>query len=300
MDESGGVYLNSTFKTLPAKFLWDRIFVYPVTESGYKIEFYTDTGGGGMFLSPDVSNDLGLPANKKVMEDGEEKTVVPFPTFQEGLSIPSGAQVRDLIVYSEIPWGKGFLGQSWFADRVWLLDYINKEMGYLSNTSSYHTNGFKCTNIWFKENQTGKREVSFPRIQAKIDGETLDFLFDTGATVYLTDHALETLNNGDEVFRGTSFITRSIFEKWRVKHPEWTVIEQADRIGNEALIKVPMVEVAGLQVGPVWFTRRNDANFHEAMSQWMDKKVEGALGGSVFKYFTIIIDYPNAKAFFKC
>jgi len=292
--------LNAAFIKLPAKFQSDRIFLYPVTESGNQIEFYTDTGGGGMFLSPDVSNDLDLPTNKKVMEDGEVRTVVPFPIFREGSSIPSGAQVRDLILISDIPWGKGFLGQPWFSDRVWLLDYVNKEMGYLSGTSSYDTSGFTCTNIWFKENQTGKRENSFPRIQAKIDGETLDFLFDTGATVNLTDHALETLNNGDEVFRGTSFITRSIFEKWRLRHPEWVVIENADRYANEAMIQVPKVEVAGLQVGPVWFTRRNDANFHENMSQWMDKRIEGALGGSVFKYFTIIIDYPNAKAFFKC
>jgi len=284
--------------------LWDRIFLYPVTESGYQIEFYTDSGGGGMFLSPDVSNDLDLPTNKKVTVDGKEITVVPFPTFREGFSIPSGVQVKDLILISDIPWGKawgkGFLGQSWFADRVWLLDYVNKEMGYLSDTSSYDTTGFTCTNIWFKENQTGKREYAFPRIQAKIDGETLDFLFDTGAMVNLTDHALETLNNGEEVFRGTSFITRSIFENWRLRHPEWVVIENADRYANDAMIQVPMVEVAGLQVGPVWFTRRNDANFHENMSRWMDKRIEGALGGSVFKYFTIIVDYPNAKAFFKC
>lgn len=45
-----------------------------------------------------------------------------------------------------------------------------------------------------------------------------------------------------------------------------------------SMIEVPTVLVAGYSAGPL-FTRRPDKNFHEFMSQWMDRKVDGALGG---------------------
>jgi hypothetical protein len=76
-----------------------------------------------------------------------------------------------LLIFSGIPWGKGFLGQSWFADRIWLLDYLNKEMGYSVKDSYFDTTGFRSTPIGFKQDDNGIRQVSFPRIQAKIDGE---------------------------------------------------------------------------------------------------------------------------------
>lgn len=65
------------------------------------------------------------------------------------------------------------------------------------------------------------------------------------------------------------------------------------------MIEVPEISVAGYTVGPVWFTRRPDKNFHEYMSQWMDKRVEGALGGNALYHFRITIDYPRAVAVFE-
>ena len=99
--------------------------------------------------------------------------------------------------------------------------------------------------------------------------------------------------------RGTCFVVASIFDRWQEQHPDWRVIERADRIvKDEPAIEVPVVTIAGHDVGPVWFTARRDRNFHEWMSQWMDRRIEGALGGSLFRYFTIHVDYPNATACF--
>lgn len=290
--------MSSGFIRLPAEFKNDRIFVCPVTEEGYRLDFYTDTGGGGIMIKPDVAKLLNLPVVRKEFEK-EEYLFVPFPKFQEDASIPSGTWSDELMVYSDIPWGQGFLGQSWFANRIWLLDYLNNEMGYSDKDSDFNVTGFQSTPIGFKHDDNGIQQPSFPRIQAKIDGEWLDFLFDTGATVHLTNEALDILGNGDGLFRGACFITKSQYDKWRAKHPEWTVIEHADRFGNQDMIQVPCVEVAGLQSGKVWFTARPDSNFHEFMSQGMDNRIEGALGGSLFKYFSIIIDYRKSTAYFK-
>jgi len=60
------------------------------------------------------------------------------------------------------------------------------------------------------------------------------------------------------------------------------------------MIQVPRVTIGKHTVGPVWFTRRDDENFTQFMSQWMDKEVAGAIGGSALKHFrTILIDYQK-------
>ena len=51
-------------------------------------------------------------------------------------------------------------------------------------------------------------------------------------------------------------------------------------------------------VGPVWFVQRPDASFREYMAQMMDMPIDGAIGGSALKYFRMVIDYPNATAYF--
>ena len=65
------------------------------------------------------------------------------------------------------------------------------------------------------------------------------------------------------------------------------------------MIEVPVITVAGLTAGPVWFTVRADKNFHEYMSQWMDRRIEGALGGSALRYYRVTVDYPNRRATFE-
>ena len=65
------------------------------------------------------------------------------------------------------------------------------------------------------------------------------------------------------------------------------------------MIEVPSISIGGHAVGPVWFTVRPDRNFHQFMSRWMDRRIEGAVGGSAFRYFRITLDYPNAVAEFE-
>jgi hypothetical protein len=152
--------------------------------------------------------------------------------------------------------------------------------------------------LGFKTDSTGQRVLSFPRIRVEIDGDSLDLLFDTGATVRLAPEAMAQLG-GQEPERGTSFITSTIVRRWRTRHSDWRVIEDADlNRSGMAMIEVPRIAVAGHTVGPVWFTERPDRNFHEYMSQFMDQRVEGALGGSALQYFRVTADYPRAVAGF--
>lgn len=116
----------------------------------------------------------------------------------------------------------------------------------------------------------------------------------------LSDSALKALGDGGPAERATSFVTEKLFELWRARHPAWCVIEDADlSVGGQPLIEIPAVEIGSLTVGPVWFTRRPNRNFHEYMSSMMDRRVEGALGGSLLRHFAATVDYPAGRAAFQ-
>jgi hypothetical protein len=95
---------------------------------------------------------------------------------------------------------------------------------------------------------------------------------------------------------------REVFERWARRHPQWRVLRAADQIGGVGdgfdMIEVPQVVIAGLRVGPVWFTQRPDRAFREWMSSMTDRPIEGALGGSAFKTTRMILDYPGGRAYF--
>ena len=101
---------------------------------------------------------------------------------------------------------------------------------------------------------------------------------DTGATTKLTESVQRALSDGRAAVRATRFIVATAFDKWHQRHPNWRVIEEAEEKTGVSMIEVPTVLVAGYSAGPL-FTRRPDKNFHEFMPQWMDRKVDGALGG---------------------
>lgn len=124
-------------------------------------------------------------------------------------------------------------------------------------------------------------------------------LLDTGATTWLTADAVAALGNGGPAVRATSMIKASRIVRWRAEHPTWRVIETAQRGSGARMIEVPNVTIAGIEVGPVWFTERPDANFTSVLSTMMTGPVEGALGGNALRSMRITIDYRHARAWFE-
>ncbi|HTG35316.1 MAG TPA: hypothetical protein VLB76_20545 [Thermoanaerobaculia bacterium] len=292
---------------LPVDFTENRFYVTPVTAKGETLRLYTDSGGGLFLLSGAVKR-LGLPA--KTVEEGPEKfEIVELPAFRPEASIPppidNGGGLPVLPPAQEkkgLQDGTmdGMLGQGWFAGRVWTWDYPGRRLLWLPDGGLPAVDAGHRVSLGFKADKDGQRLLNFPRIAATIDGDTLDLLFDTGATVTLSPEALAKLGDKGPASRGTSFVAAVHFDAWRQKHPTWRVIENADLgVKGEPMIEVPAVTVAGYTVGPVWFTRRPDPNFHQGMSQYMDRQVEGALGGSALRFFRVTVDYPNAVAVFE-
>ena len=100
--------------------------------------------------------------------------------------------------------------------------------------------------------------------------------------------------------RGASFIAESVFRRWQSRHPEWRIVERANlAFGTEwPMIEVPLLVVAGYEVGPVSFTMRSTQSWR-GMSAAIAAPIEGAPGGSASKYFRIIVEYPTPTALFE-
>lgn len=279
---------------LPTLFAADRIFVHLPTISSDTLVLYTDTGGG-LFLFGQAADRLhAIDSLGIVLSAVAADTTFPDPLGTPDHTVPIYRPDEP----SEEP-TDGILGESWFANRIWTIDYRARKL-LLNRPTWQPPSNAAVAPLGFLTDSTGERVLSFPRIRIVVDGDTLDMLFDTGATLRPTPGAQAALGGDTADARAASFISTGILEGWHARHPEWRVIPDGDRnLPDMRLIEVPALTIAGLRVGPVWFTERPDANFHDFMSQWMDRRVEGAVGGNVFRYFRVTVDYPGSLAYFE-
>ena len=191
------------------------------------------------------------------------------------------------------------LGEAWFGGHVWTWNYPAGKLRLEGSDWKSAPTAIRVS-LGFPVDKKGNRDDNFARIAIGVDGKRFDVLLDTGATTTLTTEALKTCADNLPAERATSFVVDTQFQAWHKAHPDWRVIEQAEAGTKAAMIEVPQVEIAGSQVGPVWFTWRADKNFHEFMSGMMDKQVEGAIGGNALSHFVMTVDYLGAAAYFRC
>lgn len=285
-------------RVVPAEFLHDQVWVTPSIQ-GQRLRLFTDTGGGWNALSSSVVERLELP--REASEAGE---LVDWPAFDVGREIPRApAHFMDGRVAVAAPeqlfGGDGFLGGRWFADGVWEFDYPGRRL--LRHDGAYgQAPAANRAALGFQIDSDGRRTTHFPSIDVEIDGEVLPLLYDSGATATTTETSAPVFGVAPGTNIGTCFIEQAVFERWRSRHPEWRVLEAADRKGSQLrrMIEVPQVTIAGHTVGPVWFAEQPAGAFQSYMAGMMDRPTWGALGGSALKYFRVVVDYPSAVAHF--
>lgn len=288
-------------QALPARFEAGRVFLDETTASGQPIVFFTDTGGGRM-ITQAAAERLGLsltPASPS--GEGGMIGTAPAPVLAAGaVTPPPPAGPVAVAAGSQIPgWPVDYdmlLGGSWFADRIWTLDYPAGRM--VVETADWRPPAEAVVLPLGFQVRDGARTTHFPRIEVRIDGDAVSLLLDTGATTVLTPEAVSALADGGPQARATSMISDTLFQRWRAAHPDWRVIEAAQVGTGSAMIEVPEVRIGALTVGPVWFTHRPDRAFHGFMGQFMDARIEGALGGNAFDGLVLTIDYPGSRAAF--
>ncbi len=296
---------------MPADLPGDRVVGGAGFDSGQTLRFYTDTGGGNSgVLSEAAAKMLGLhpatPTNPAMAEELGSVKIVEPPPFAGTSPLPArDPAIPWMIVLPRVAppgWtddSDGLLGNSWFAGHIWTWDYPGQKLLLQPRTWQPAANEHVVP-LGFRINEDGARASNFPRITIEIDGRPLSMLLDTGAETQLMPTASKAVGDDGPMLRATSMIAATIFRDWRARHPDWRYVPAAQLTTKSDMIKVPEVRIAGYVVGPVWFTERPDTNFHDMMSSMMDAQVEGAVGGNVFHSFRMTVDYPNARAAFRC
>lgn len=228
-------------------------------------------------------------------------TSVPLPVFRDDAWIPAPSHDGTVSLNPDPPepvgdrpgFGRsGLLGRRWHGGRVWEIDYPQKR--FLLHAVPPAESWTTTAPLGFRE-RNGERLFHFPRVQVSVDGEILDVLFDTGAHTRLSSAAAAAAAVGAAgSVIATSFIIETVAQRWRDRHPDWPVVQGGEAGSEATMIRAASVLIGGVDVGPVWFTQRADANFLEHMSQWMDKPVVGAIGGNAFHRLRLLVDYPGA------
>jgi len=288
---------------IPTRYDEHRFIATPVTADNSTMSLFTDSAGQ-LFLYEDAITRLHFST-----ETVDGTKLVALPNFKPDKMIPQALGKGDprffIRTSPDGDFGKlhanddGFLGQQWFAGRVWTFDYPNKTLLWrAANDLPQHDKDHEVK-LGFKTAPSGRRQQNYARIQIEVAGETIDLLLDTGASNLLSESALKQIGDGRPALRATSFLTQSVFEKWKKAHPDWRVLENIKALTGDAMIEVPKVKIAGFTVGPVWFTVQSDESIHKAMDSLMDKPPQGALGGSALHYLRVTVDWPNAIAVFE-
>ncbi len=278
-----------------------RFFVEARTPEGKVLQLFTDSGGGMNFTTAGADK-LGVAYDRDAKPGAQVLGETPWPRYVDDIPPPAstGADWRVPILapalVSDMDFD-GMLGAPWFGNRTWEWDYRVGTLRRLPDGRLPKADPAHVVKLGFQRGGDGAHTTHFPRIPARIDGQDLQFLFDTGATFRLDTAAAARLGDAGALQRAGNFVTASVFDRWRKAHPDWPYIEKGD--AGAAMIQVPAVDVAGFRTGPAWFSVRPDKAFHEWMAQWMNRPVDGALGGETFRDFRITVDYPAETAVFE-
>jgi hypothetical protein len=191
----------------------------------------------------------------------------------------------------------GQLGYSWFDTRTWTFDNPGRRL-LLHSAMPARREGDRDITFSFPTDTLGRRLNAVPRLPVEVDGDTLMLIFDTGATVWLTDSAKAAMRDAVPAERSWSLVRAGTLRKWRERHPSWRVVEKASAINGSDMIEVPSIRIAGVEVGPVWFGTIPD-RLPNATPVPKGLSLDGTLGGDALRFFTVTLDYPNRVARFR-
>ncbi len=294
----------------------ERFYFRLRTAQGDTILAYGDSGGGTCMVAPAAISKLKLSAvTRTAMIKGimpisyipfrqlipDERVPLPVVLNTPALRRPFARVTEPFLlvppedgelkmITAVMPFDL-FLGQNFFMGKAWTIDYPRRQIWVNTPVSPKDSAAKGVLKLEFRRNDMEQVLYGHPRMQIVVDGVAIDVLFDTGASIILSDDGKRLLGTSDKTI-AASFIAKSVFDQWRDRHPAWKLYPKADN--GRDVIEVPQVRIGGYEVGPVLFAVRNDAAWSEGMAGTMDQVVKGAIGGSALKYFKVTIDYNSA------
>jgi len=310
-----GQQANNQVYSVPSEFIdGERFYIKIPMADGDTLLAFGDTGGGNSMILPGTIEKKQLQSK---LHSGLLKGIMPieyilFNDLVTDTHFPEPGPLRSFVIRKPfnrvtepclvipplddelkfftkaMPDMDAFLGQNFFMGKAWTIDYPNHTILLNTPLSVNEKINPDVQSIGFKKNSNGENIYGHPSMVIEVEGEKIPVLFDTGATIVLSEDGKKAFNT-TAFTKGGSFIAASVFDKWRIAHPDWKVYLKADMKND--VIEVPLVKIGSQEVGPVLFAKRPDANWSEGMINSMDKVVKGAIGGSALKYLKVTIDY---------
>ena len=293
-------------RIVPALFEQGTIFLELPVPDHTTLRMYTDSGGGPLTLSTEAARRLQLSPNTTedealLSEFGPNVRVTLASEYMLHTWPVLGTEHRFVVIPGVVAFtgwpadADGGLGNSWFAGHTWTWDYPRHEL--ILRTRHWRPSAAAHEiAVAFKNDDQGHRQFNFPRVSIRVDDADIPVLFDTGAATVLTPEAMKTLRDGQPARRATSLMVHSVFEAWHARHPGWRIVNDAQLSTHSRMILVPSVQIAGIEAGAVWFTEREDEDFHETLAPMMNAQVDGALGGNAFSRLAVSVDYRASRA----
>lgn len=292
---------------VPAAYEAGHFYITLPVHGGQPLRLLVDTGGGGgsglFLLQASAAKRLGLNVRQCPLGD-ESMSVVSMPASLNAVLAPSRetpCHAAAIVVDRDLgtDHADGVMGAGYLPGQIWTFDYPQQALWREAATWRAE-NKSHVIPLNLPHDRQG-RASGLPRIEVRIDDETLPMLLDTGATAKATPVGAKA--TGDASLRGfgvTSYAPSSLINRWHAQHADWPVIKDGDGyIPHMRLIRVPAVEIAGWSVGPVWFTERPDRNI-DGLSNYSNGPVKGAAGANIFRHFRMTLDYPAGVAEFSC
>ncbi|MES2312289.1 MAG: hypothetical protein V4566_08345 [Pseudomonadota bacterium] len=296
-----------TRQQVPAVYEAGHFYITLPVHGDQALRLLVDTGGGGgsglFVLQAAAAKRLDLKVSQCGQGD-DSMRVVSMPAQLNTVLAPARetpCHAAAILVDGDLgtDHADGIVGAGYMPGQIWTFDYPQHELW--REAANWHTKDKShVIPLELPHDHLG-RASGLPRIELRIDGETLPMLLDTGATAEATRVGAKA--TGDASVHGfgvTSYAPSSLINRWHAHHKDWPVINDGDRlIQHMRLIRVPNVEIAGWAAGPVWFTERPDKNI-DALSNYMSGTVKGSAGANIFRHFKMTLDYPAGVAEFSC
>lgn len=251
---------------LPAVFKGGRPFLRLTASEGTHVVAWLDTAGAS-FVTKALATRLRLPVtNGRAL----------LPAFAERLP-PLGGDgtlaVIDPDPKDQILAGIDIqLGGSWFAGRVWTIDYRNSRIVWLADGRAIAADAINPVAMHFPKGP-------YPTIPVIVESDLIEMALDTAATV------IERTGSAS----ATSFISHARLAKWHAAHPEWSLRNISSGVDR---IDVPQLRVLSVPLGGVSFTTRPGDDVFEGES------VAGKLGSNAWASRVLMLDYVRGFAAF--
>jgi hypothetical protein len=164
------------------------------------------------------------------------------------------------------------LGGSWFAGRVWTIDYRNDQILWHPDHHAIASDAINPVKMHFPAGP-------YPTLPVVVEGELIEMALDTAASVVERTGTVAA----------TSFVTHDRMAKWHATHPDWTFHTVSPGVDR---IDIPEVRVLGVPLGGVSFTTRPGDDV------FAGETLAGKLGSNAWAFRVLMLDYVRAIAAF--